>query len=216
MNNFYKWMTEKEIKKLWLEYIDHPFIIKLLNNNEKMIDYKNYLVQDKIFLKKISYVILENIFESNHSKEFINLMKNNLFSVIEYEIKDREIEKNYSNHNVIDDVTYQYIKYIEEVSKNNNNLIVFALAPCPLGYLEGVTKNITNHISKIINKWTNIYSLNKNQANRKLYYEWISYLNSKYQILSENEARKARDIFTRVVKYEIIFFNHFVKGAIEK
>ena len=80
---FYK--LKSSCKKEWSEYTNHKFLSDLVSNKLPDKNFKNYLVQDYIFLQQFLKILALSVYKSNSFEEInrsINFIKG-----IDHEIK---------------------------------------------------------------------------------------------------------------------------------
>lgn len=208
-NNFFDIVTKDTI---WKEYINNDFIIRLLKGNLEMIEYNKYLLQDNYFLQQCCEIMLENILYKNHPMEFKKLLQDSINSAINFELQ--EGMRNANTYNIkkykIEKVTLNYLNVIKECNKNYNSLIAFVLAPCPVGYIIGVTQNDIYKSNNLISKkWQQIYT-KKNKEVDVCLKMWVKYINKLYTKLSDENKIKAVELFKLSTKCEVDFFNSFL------
>ena len=73
---FYK--LKSSCKKEWSEYTNHKFLSDLVNNKLPYKNFKNYLVQDYVFLQQFLKILALSVYKSNNFDEIdrsINFIK---------------------------------------------------------------------------------------------------------------------------------------------
>ena len=147
---FYK--LKNSCKKEWSEYTNHKFLSDLVNNKLPYKNFKNYLVQDYVFLQQFLKILALSVYKSNNFDEInrsINFIKG-----IDHEIKLHisyckkwKIPLKSLNNIVVEKANSAYTDHVLKVGKNGDNLDIFScLSVCIIGYGE-----IGFNLSKIKN-----------------------------------------------------------------
>ena len=187
---FYK--LKNSCKKEWSEYTNHKFLSDLVNNKLPYKNFKNYLVQDYVFLQQFLKILALSVYKSNNFDEIdrsINFIKG-----IDHEIKLHisyckkwKIPLKSLNNIVVEKANSDYTDHVLKVGKNGDNLDIFScLSVCIIGYGE-----IGFNLSKIKNwkkskysSWIQMYSSKEYQRVAKNNIEYLDIL------LKNNKARK--------------------------
>ena len=187
---FYK--LKNSCKKEWSEYTNHKFLSDLVNNKLPYKNFKNYLVQDYVFLQQFLKILALSVYKSNNFDEInrsINFIKG-----IDYEIKLHisyckkwKIPLKSLNNIVVEKANSAYTDHVLKVGKNGDNLDIFScLSVCIIGYGE-----IGFNLSKIKNwkkskysSWIQMYSSKEYQRVAKNNIEYLDIL------LKNNKGRK--------------------------
>ena len=187
---FYK--LKNSCKKEWSEYTNHKFLSDLVNNKLPYKNFKNYLVQDYVFLQQFLKILALSVYKSNNFDEIdrsINFIKG-----IDHEIKLHisyckkwKIPLKSLNNIVVEKANSDYTDHVLKVGKNGNNLDIFScLSVCIIGYGE-----IGFNLSKIKNwkkskysSWIQMYSSKEYQRVAKNNIEYLDIL------LKNNKGRK--------------------------
>ena len=187
---FYK--LKNSCKKEWSEYTNHKFLSDLVNNKLPYKNFKNYLVQDYVFLQQFLKILALSVYKSNNFDEIdrsINFIKG-----IDHEIKLHisyckkwKIPLKSLNNIVVEKANSAYTDHVLKVGKNGDNLDIFScLSVCIIGYGE-----IGFNLSKIKNwkkskysSWIQMYSSKEYQRVAKNNIEYLDIL------LKNNKARK--------------------------
>ena len=187
---FYK--LKNSCKKEWSEYINHKFLCDLVNNKLPYKNFKNYLVQDYVFLQQFLKILALSVYKSNNFDEInrsINFIKG-----IDHEIKLHisyckkwKIPLKSLNNIVVEKANSAYTDHVLKVGKNGDNLDIFScLSVCIIGYGE-----IGFNLSKIKNwkkskysSWIQMYSSKEYQRVAKNNIEYLDIL------LKNNKGRK--------------------------
>ena len=187
---FYK--LKNSCKKEWSEYTNHKFLSDLVNNKLPYKNFKNYLVQDYVFLQQFLKILALSVYTSNNFDEIdrsINFIKG-----IDHEIKLHisyckkwKIPLKSLNNIVVEKANSDYTDHVLKVGKNGDNLDIFScLSVCIIGYGE-----IGFNLSKIKNwkkskysSWIQMYSSKEYQRVAKNNIEYLDIL------LKNNKGRK--------------------------
>jgi len=187
---FYK--LKNSCKKEWSEYTNHKFLSDLVNNKLPYKNFKNYLVQDYVFLQQFLKILALSVYKSNNFDEIdrsINFIKG-----IDHEIKLHisyckkwKIPLKSLNNIVVEKANSAYTDHVLKVGKNGDNLDIFScLSVCIIGYGE-----IGFNLSKIKNwkkskysSWIQMYSSKEYQRVAKNNIEYLDIL------LKNNKGRK--------------------------
>ena len=182
---FYK--LKSSCKKEWSEYTNHKFLSDLVNNKLPYKNFKNYLIQDYVFLQQFLKILALSVYksksfeETNRSVNFIKGIDHEIKLHINY-CRKWKIPVKSLNQIKVEKANSSYTDYVLGVGKNGNNLDIFTcLSPCIIGYGE-----IGFRLSKIKNwkkskysSWIKMYSSKEYQ---KVASDNIRYLD----ILSQN------------------------------
>ncbi|MDA7713757.1 TenA family protein [Candidatus Pelagibacter sp.] len=205
---FYK--LKSGCKKEWFEYTNHKFLSDLVSNKLPDKNFKNYLVQDYVFLQQFLKILALSVYKSNSFEEINRSV--NFIKGIDQEIKLHvnyckkwKISLNSLNNIVVEKANSAYTDYVLEVGKNGDNLDIFScLSVCIVGYGE-----IGFNFSKIKNwkkskysSWIKMYSSKKYQQVAK---DNINYLD----ILLKNNKGKKLNTLKRNFKKSTIFEKNF-------
>jgi thiaminase/transcriptional activator TenA len=187
---FYK--LKNSCKKEWSEYTNHKFLSDLVNNKLPYKNFKNYLVQDYVFLQQFLKILALSVYKSKNFDEIdrsINFIKG-----IDHEIKLHisyckkwKIPLKSLNNIVVEKANSDYTDHVLKVGKNGDNLDIFScLSVCIIGYGE-----IGFNLSKIKNwkkskysSWIQMYSSKEYQRVAKNNIEYLDIL------LKNNKGRK--------------------------
>ena len=200
---FYK--LKNSCKKEWSEYTNHKFLSDLVNNKLPYKNFKNYLVQDYVFLQQFLKILALSVYKSNNFDEIdrsINFIKG-----IDHEIKLHisyckkwKIPLKSLNNIVVEKANSDYTDHVLKVGKNGDNLDIFScLSVCIIGYGE-----IGFNLSKIKNwkkskysSWIQMYSSKEYQRVAKNNIEYLDIL------LKNNKGRKFNTLKKNFKKSQI-------------
>ena len=173
-------------------------------------NFKNYLVQDYVFLQQFLKILALSVYKSNSFEEINRSV--NFIKGIDHEIK---LHINYCkkwkiplkslNNIVVEKANSSYTNHVLSVGKNGDNLDIFScLSVCIIGYGE-----IGFNLSKIKNwkkskysSWIKMYSSKEYQQVAK---DNINYLD----VLLKNNKGKKLNILKRNFKKSTILERNF-------
>ena len=193
---FYK--LKSSCKKEWLEYINHKFLLDLVNNKLPDKNFKNYLIQDYIFLQQFLKILALSAYKSNSFEEISKSIK--FIKGIDHEInlhidycKKWKIPIKSLNNIIIEKDNSAYTNFILSVGKSGTNLDIFScLSPCIIGYGE-----IAFNLSRIKNwkkskysSWIKMYSSKEYQQVAKENIDYLDILFSKKKKKNLNKLKK--------------------------
>ena len=182
---FYK--LKDSCNKGWCEYTNHKFLSDLVSNKLSDKNFKNYLIQDYVFLQQFLKILALSVCKS---KSFEEINKSvNFIKGIDHEIKLHisyckkwKIPLRSLNNIKVEKANSAYTDHVLNVGKNGNNLDIFScLAPCIIGYGE-----IGFKLSKIKN-WK-----------KSKYSSWIKmYASKEYQQIARDNINHLDDLFKK-------------------
>ena len=190
---FYK--LKNSCKKEWSEYTDHKFLFDLVHNKLPDKNFKNYLVQDYIFLQQFLKILALSIYrsksveETDRSLNFIKGIDNEIKLHVSY-CKKWNIPLRSLNNIKVEEANSAYTDHVLSIGKSGNNLDIFScLSPCTIGYGE-----IGFKLSKIkdwekskYSSWIKMYSSKEYQkvARDNIRYLDILFKNNKNKITTK-------------------------------
>ena len=208
-NLFYK--LKKNSIKSWKKYTEHSFVKGLGDGSLKSSVFKEYLIQDYIFLQRFIRILAlsaynaKSIEDMNRSVDFIMAIKHELKLHIHYckkfgisknkilKAKERHENKNYTN-------------FVLKVGLKKTNLELFtALSPCVIGYGEigfNLKKNKNWKKSKY-SSWIKMYSSKEYQTVAK---DNIAYLDYLYKLNNKKNIKELTKIFKKASDLESNFW----------
>ena len=176
--------------KEWGEYTKHKFVIGLGDGTLKLSSFKDYLIQDYVFLQKFIKILSLAAFKANtledrnRSINFIMGIQHELTLHADYckkfnisEKKLLKVKEKKENK--------KYTDYVLKTGIQKSNLELFvALSPCIIGYGE-----IGYNLSKLKN-WK-----------KSQYASWIKmYASKEYQNISRENIQYLDKLFTQAKK----------------
>ena len=208
-NIFYK--LKKNSIKNWKKYTEHPFVKELGNGSLSPSVFKEYLIQDYIFLQRFIKILALSAYKAksfedmNKSIDFILAIKNELKLHIQY-CKQFGISKNKIFKAKEKSQNKAYTNYVMKVGLKKTNLELFtALSPCVIGYGEigyNLKKNKNWKKSKY-SSWIKMYSSKEYQNVAK---NNIAYLDYLYKINKKKNITSLISIFKKASDLEAGFW----------
>ena len=212
-NFFYK--LKSSCKKGWFEYINHKFLSDLVSNKLTDKNFKNYLIQDYVFLQQFLKILALSIYKSNSFDEINRSV--NFIKGIDHEIK---LHINYckkwkiplkSLANIkVERANSTYTNHVLSVGKNGNNLDIFtSLSPCIIGYGEIGFKlsKIKNWKKSKYSSWIKMYSSKEYQQIAK---NNIDYLDILFKSTKNKNLSKLKTNFKKSTDLERKFWGCFL------
>jgi len=210
---FYK--LKDSCKKEWSEYTNHKFLFDLVSNKLSDKNFKNYLIQDYVFLQQFLKILALSVYKSksfeeiNRSVNFIKGIDHEIKLHINY-CKKWKISIKSLNNIVVNKANSAYTDHVLGVGKNGDNLDIFScLSVCIIGYGEigfNLSK-IKNWKKSKYNSWIKMYSSKEYQQVAK---ENIEYLDI---LLKNNKGKKLNTLKRKFKKSTILernFWESFV------
>ncbi|AEB75278.1 transcriptional regulator [Clostridium botulinum] len=205
----------QEVKEIWHGYLKHPFVREMGEGILPKEKFRDYLIQDYLYLKEYSKVFCIGVVKSTTMKDM--------------KFFYRSIE------GTMEDETQTHIKYLEdfgfettEVEKMMPNLVNVSYT----GYMQGQAltgdlKQVAvatlactwsyDYIGKYLWKtykdnlennfyreWIESYS---SESGDKFAKDWINYVDDLCENISQDEKKKLTTIFVNCSKYEMQFWD---------
>ena len=195
-NTIFFRLKSKSIKE-WNSYINHNFVKKLSDGSLSDKSFKDYLLQDYIFLQRFMKILSIAAFRSktiddmHRAIDFIIGIKHEIKLHINY-CKRFNLSKNKVLRTKEKKANQNYTSYVMNIGLNKSLLELFiALSPCIIGYGE-----IGYNLSK------------KRNWKKSKYSSWIKmYASKEYQTLAKSNIRYLDQLNER----EKIQFNTMLK-----
>ena len=210
---FYK--LKSSCNKEWSEYTDHKFLSDLVNNRLPDKNFKNYLIQDYVFLQQFLKILALSVYKSksfdeiNRSVNFIKGIDHEIKLHISY-CKKWKITLRSLNNIKVEKANSAYTNHVLNVGKNGNNLDIFSsLSPCIIGYGEigfKLTK-IKNWKKSKYSSWIKMYSSKEYQQIAK---DNIDYLDILFKKNRNKDINKLERNFKKSTILERNFWECFV------
>ncbi len=208
-NLFHK--LKKNSIKSWKKYTEHSFVKELGDGSLRSSVFKEYLIQDYIFLQRFMKILAlsaykaKSIKDMNRSLDFIMAIKHELKLHVHY-CKKFGISKNKILKSKEKRENKAYTNYVMKVGLKKSNLELFtALSPCVIGYGEigcNLKKNKKWKKSKY-SSWIKMYSSKEYQNVAK---ENIAYLDYLYKVNKNKNINSLIEIFKKASLLEANFW----------
>jgi len=195
-NFFYK--LKSSCKNEWLEYTNHKFLSDLVSNKLPDKNFKDYLIQDYVFLQQFLKILALSVYKSKNFEEInrsINFIKG-----IDHEIKLHisyckkwKIPLKSLNNIVVKKANSAYTDHVLRVGKNGDNLDIFScLSVCIIGYGEIGFKlsKIKNWKKSKYNSWIKMYSSKEYQQVAKNNIDYLDILLKNNKIKKLNTLKR--------------------------
>lgn len=205
----------KKVEEVWDKYLQHPFVKAIGEGTLDKEKFKNYLIQDYLYLKDYGKVFALGIVKSKSMKEMkfyhnaISGIVNDESAVhIEYlndfGFSPEETEKQKCNL-----TTASYTNFMLGIAlKGNCKEIAMATMPCTWSYYyigkylyDTYRDNLNNNF---YSPWIKEYS---SESFRLCVEEWRRYIDDICKDLSSDEEEELIDIFIKASLYELEFWN---------
>lgn len=205
----------EEVKEIWEKYLTHPFLIEIGTGKLPKEKFKNYLVQDYLYLKEFSKVFAMGMIKADTVKEmrfFHSAAKGALEDEtaihIEY-MNKLNIPPIVSENKPYKLENSSYISYMQSIAlKYGIREIVMATLPCNWSYnyighylLDNYKDFLENNYYK---QWIEMYS---DPSFDNYLKQWLEYTNSLCENLNEKNKKRLIDIFINSSLYELKFWN---------
>lgn len=208
-------LKNPQVQAYFQAYLEHPFIVEMLEGNLSKERYKRYLIQDTHYLKDYSkvfaniYLLLDRVKDlqflhrcmgvvmSEETNMHIQYLKD--FNLDVYQIESLKIEK----------ATREYLDYMLSFTKENNAAKLFCVAlPCTLTY-EYIgkslkAKRLLQGNDNYYDPWIDAYA---GQAFEKFALDSVDLMNRLTEKLSLTEKEELIEIFIKSCEYEMEFWN---------
>lgn len=204
-----------EVKKIWDGYLEHPFVKGIGEGTLDKEKFKNYLIQDYLYLKDYAKVFAMGLVKAETMKEMkfyhesikevlddetavhVNYLKDFGLSTEEVEAYKSEL------------TTESYTNYMLGIAlKGDSKDIAMTIMPCTWSYYyigkhlyETYKENLKDNFYA---PWIEGYASNEF---RECAQEWIDYIDDICKDISEVKKEKLKDIFIKSSLYEMEFWN---------
>ena len=210
--------TEKLLKEampIWDKYLEHPFIKEIGEGTLNKNKFKEYLVQDYLYLKEYAKVFCVGVVKARTMEDMRffysstkGTMEDETAVHIEY-LKDFGISEIEAEKREYKGTTISYTSYMKGIALTGElDEIAIVTLPCTWSY-----SYIGKHIAKkYVNKlegnffkpWIDEYA---SDGFTEFTDKWIEYVDKICSNLSEEKEKRLIDIFKRASLYELDFWN---------
>ena len=202
-------------KKEWSDYTNHKFLSDLVSNKLPDKNFKNYLIQDYIFLQQFLKILALSVYKSDSFEEISKSV--NFIKGVDHEIKLHisyckkwKIPLKSLNNTVVEKANSAYTNHVLKIGKNGNNLDIFScLSACIIGYGEIGFKlsKIKNWKKSKYSSWIKMYSSKEYQHVAK---DNIDYLDILFKNYKNKNLTKLKKNFKKSTVLEKKFWECFV------
>lgn len=205
----------EEVKEIWNEYLTHPFVKEIGEGTLDKDKFKNYLIQDYLYLKEYSKVFCIGIVKSKTMEDmrfFYNSIQGTMNDetavhinyLEEFGVTPEALENSKSNL-----VTSSYTSYMQALALTGElKEIAATIMPCTWSYsyigkhlIKTYGENLENNFYK---PWIESYA---SQGYADFTNVWIDYINELCKDITEEEKEKLRDIFINSSIHEMKFWD---------
>lgn len=204
-----------EVKEIWDEYLKHPFIKEIGEGTLDKEKFKNYLIQDYLYLKDYAKVFAMGLVKARNMKE-MKFYHESIKGVLDDEtavhvnylkgfgLSTEEVEK-YK----VELTTASYTSYMLGIAlKGDSKDIAMTIMPCTWSYYYIGKHLYDNYKESLENNfyrpWIEEYA---SEEFRICTEKWINYIDELCAHISEEEMEDLKDIFIKSSLYEMEFWN---------
>lgn len=205
----------KDVRELWEKYLEHPFVKEIGEGTLEKEKFKNYLVQDYLYLKEYAKVFAMGLVKAESLSD-MNLYYGSIKGILEDET---EVHTNYLKYFGIDQdkvfdnrkemTTESYTSYMLGIGlKGDLKEIAMTILPCAWSYQFIGRSLYEKHKDTLDNNfykpWIEEYSSVEFEEGSEV---WKNHINDLCKDISEKEAENLRDIFMKSSLYEMDFWD---------
>lgn len=204
-----------EVKKIWDGYLEHPFVKGIGEGTLDKEKFKNYLIQDYLYLKDYAKVFAMGLVKAETMKE-MKFYNESIKGVLDDEtavhvnyLKDFGLSTEEVEAYKSELTTESYTNYMLGIAlKGDSKDIAMTIMPCTWSYYyigkhlyETYKENLKDNFYA---PWIEGYASNEF---RECAQEWIDYIDDICKDISEVKKEKLKDIFIKSSLYEMEFWN---------
>ncbi len=205
----------KEVEELWNEYLKHPFVKGIGEGNLDKEKFKNYLIQDYLYLKDYGKVFAMGIVKAKTMKE-MKFYHNAISGIVNDEtavyidyLKSFGLSPEETEKQKCKLTTAGYTSFMLGIAlKGDCKEIAMATMPCTWSYYyigkylyDTYKENLDNNFYA---PWILEYST---ESFKKCVDDWKIYIDDICKDLSKEEEEQLIDIFIKSSLYEMDFWN---------
>ncbi|MDU5111021.1 MAG: thiaminase II [Clostridium sp.] len=205
----------EDVRELWGKYLEHPFVKEIGEGTLDKEKFKNYLVQDYLYLKEYAKVFAMGLVKAESLSD-MNLYYGSIKGILEDET---EVHTNYLKYFGIDQdkvfdnrkemTTESYTSYMLGIGlKGDLKEIAMTILPCAWSYQFIGRSLYEKHKDTLDNNfykpWIEEYSSVEFEEGSEV---WKNHINDLCKDISEKEAENLRDIFMKSSLYEMDFWD---------
>lgn len=200
--------------EIWKEYMEHPFIKELENGTLSIDKFKNYIIQDSLYLMDFARVYALGMYKSQTLKEIQNFYS--ILSFVnadetttrikylnEWGISQEEIEKTEMKK-----ANKDYTEFMVQIALNEKiPEILMATLPCMLSYnyIAEAMKKRTSEIEGTT-YWDFIKDYSS-ESYKNCCIQWTRYADELCEKLDETRKEKLINIFKEASVHEMNFWH---------
>ncbi|MDZ4993592.1 thiaminase II [Clostridium perfringens] len=218
--------TEKLLKEampIWDKYLEHPFIKEIGEGTLNKNKFKEYLVQDYLYLKEYAKVFCVGVVKARTMEDMRffygstkGTMEDETAVHVEY-LKDFGISEIEAEKRECKSTTISYTSYMKGIALTGElDEIAIATLPCTWSYSyigKHIAKKYANKLEENFFKaWIDEYA---SDGFTEFTDKWIEYVDKICSNLSEEKEQRLIDIFKRASLYELDFWNMAYKEGEE-
>ena len=216
MNNMkFSEVLFSEVKEIWDGYLEHPFVKAIGEGSLDKEKFKNYLIQDYLYLKDYAKVFAMGLVKASTMDE-MKFYHESIKGILDDET---EVHVNYLNGFGLSTeeveeykselTTESYTNYMLGIAlKGDLKDIAMTIMPCTWSYYyigkhlyETYKENLKDNF---YTPWIEGYASNEF---REYTQEWIDYIDDICNDISEVKKERLKDIFIKSSLYEMEFWN---------
>ncbi|TGY41852.1 thiaminase II [Clostridium sartagoforme] len=205
----------EDVREIWGKYLEHPFVKEIGEGTLDKEKFKNYLVQDYLYLKEYAKVFAMGLVKAESLSD-MNLYYGSIKGILEDET---EVHTNYLKYFGIDQnkvfdnrkemTTESYTSYMLGIGlKGDLKEIAMTILPCAWSYQFIGRSLYEKHKDTLDNNfykpWIEEYSSVEFEEGSEV---WKNHINDLCKDISEKEAGNLRDIFMKSSLYEMDFWD---------
>ncbi|EGT3615436.1 thiaminase II [Clostridium perfringens] len=205
----------KEVMPIWDKYLEHPFIKEIGEGTLDKNKFKEYLVQDYLYLKEYAKIFCIGVVKARTMEEmrfFYSSIKGTMEDEtavhIEY-LKDFGISEIEAEKREYKGTTISYTSYMQAIAlKGDLDEIAIATLPCTWSYSyigRYIAEKYADKLEKNFFKpWIEEYA---SDGFAEFTDRWLEYVDKTCSDLSEEKQNRLIEIFKRASLYELDFWN---------
>ncbi len=205
----------EEAKDIFSEYLEHPFVKELGEGTLDKEKFKDYLIQDYLYLKEYAKVFCVGVVKAetmDEMKFFYNSIKGTMEDETAIHIKyleDFGISSKEAENREISLTNSSYTSYmLGQALTGDIYDIIAAVLPCTWSYNyigHELYKRYEDKLEDNFYKpWIEVYV---DKGYDEFTKEWLDYTNRVCQDLSNQKKKKLKDIFIKSSIYEMKFWD---------
>lgn len=205
----------EEVKEFWGSYLEHPFIKEIGEGTLDKEKFKNYLIQDYLYLKEYSKVFCVGLIKAktmDEMKFYYNSIRGTMEDETAVHIKYLEgfgLTAKETEKCEYELITTSYTSYMQGVALTGDlKEIALVTMPCTWSYSyigKYIKKNYGHKLDgNFFKPWIEEYASDDFE---KFTNDWIDYINDLCKDIDKKEKKKLLDIFMKSSMYELEFWD---------